>query len=327
LSIPDSGSLFFSYGLSKLDEASMAEFYTWVYRNYAPQDYPILEGWRTWEHEIADFRDAIPRRLAERGTKESVSELERIQQLLGIDMSYQIHLAKRNYLQNTWETLLPSQFRELIQDKRTRWIQSGSQLLDAIIETLNELNLELQGRTGATPAAIDLWNETKIANNDGKREIIQTPFDENRLSDYVERFLKRKLRGRGVFISRENQIRRGSFTDIYVETSPLMPDGSLGQTITVVIEVKGCWHPDLKTAMQAQLQNRYLAENNIYNGIYLVGRFKCDSWNRNGDQSRWERSNRIDDIELQTFLKNQAEVLSAGGYDIRPFILNASLST
>ena len=83
----------------------------------------------------------------------------------------------------------------------------GSQLLDAILESLEKLNREFRGQDGATPTAIHLWNEKPYK-----------PHDEKRISDYIEWYLKQELKGKGVFLGREVQTRRGNLTDIFVET-------------------------------------------------------------------------------------------------------------
>jgi len=42
--------------------------------------------------------------------------------------------------------------------------------------------------------------------------------------------------------------------------------------------VKGCWNPDVQTALEAQLVNDYLKSHSLTHGIYLVGWFVCTSW-------------------------------------------------
>ena len=305
--------------VSKLDESSIAELYMWMFIQYSPKDDPPREdGFSpiTLEHEIASFRDSLPHRLAERGNENAIKELKQIELKLNLDLQEVITPAKVSYLRQTWNPLLVSEFRDMINNKQRRWIQSNSQLQDAIIELLEKLNLELQGKNGATPSAIDLWNEH------GKNSY--TPKDENRLSDYVERFLKKELEGHGVFISRENQIRRGSFTDIYVEAVSTSQQEVTSEVLSVVVEVKGCWHEDLKKAMQTQLQDRYMAENNVRYGIYLVGQFMCEKWDKNVNLSKWRKSPKEFDA-IEKFLQDQANELSNDIFLIKSFILDARL--
>ena len=46
----------------------------------------------------------------------------------------------------------------------------------------------------------------------------------------------------------------------------------------MVIEVKGCRNPDVRTALEAQLVNDYLKSHSLTHGIYLVGWFVCTAW-------------------------------------------------
>jgi len=39
----------------------------------------------------------------------------------------------------------------------------------------------------------------------------------------------------------------------------------------VIVEVKGCWHSELQTAMLTQLRDRYLKGKPTRTGLYIVG--------------------------------------------------------
>jgi hypothetical protein len=312
--------------IGSLSDHQIAQLYMWLVSVYPPEKDPKREGFSqvTIEREIAYLRDALPGQLNVRGTVEAIEELHLIQDTLGMDLKSNIKQAESLFRQNTWIPLEPRQLLALSRDQSTRWIQSGEQFLDVVIENLQKLDDELQGKSGSTPSAIDLWNEYLIKEKDNKRQIRHTPKDENRLSDYVERYLKQELVERNVFISRETQIRRGSFTDIYIESRSIDSAGELGEPISVVIEVKGCWHDELKTAMKNQLRDRYLVENDIKFGIYLVGQFKCDAWSEQDDKNRYNKCKRMSREKLLAYLEAQASELS-DGYDIRPFILDVRI--
>ena len=77
--------------------------------------------------------------------------------------------------------------------------------------------------------------------------------------------------------------------------------------------------------MESQLRERYLRQNGLSHGIYLVGWYLCDEWDgkndyRKSDTPRWS----IDEAK-QSFTK-QAEEISEGGFDIRAFVLNACIA-
>ena len=301
------GDMYISHLTRKLTPKSLADLTIWLFKHYPPIDKPLQSGFLTLTDNIESLQRQLPERLAEIGTKECSEQLTRIQQAIGVDLSYRIDQAQEQYLTNSWEPLSPANFKKLINGSNASWVQNGSQLLDVLQELLEKLTKELQGTHGATPRFIELWNENP-----------NRPKDENRLSDYVENFLKRHLGGKNVFIGRENQIRRGSETDIYIEAKNL---GS-NETIRAVIEVKGCWHKELKTAMQAQLHDRYLAQNGIQHGIYLIGRFLCSEWDNN--DSRKKQSPKKSNEELKSFYEQQAQALSQNGVDIRAFLLDVT---
>ncbi len=108
----------------------------------------------------------------------------------------------------------------------------------------------------------------------------------------MKRFLDRDLKSRGIIVNREVELRRGyggnsgERTDIHVDAVFKQPSGQVYDSITVIIEVKGCWHSDLKTAIKSQLAERYLADNSCSSGLYLVGWFDCQQWDDNDSRRK-----------------------------------------
>ena len=61
----------------------------------------------------------------------------------------------------------------------------------------------------------------------------------------------------GVVANREVQPRRGKRTDVVIEAA--LPNSREGfDKLAVVIEVKGCWHSEVRTALKTQLVDDYL---------------------------------------------------------------------
>lgn len=54
------------------------------------------------------------------------------------------------------------------------------------------------------------------------------------------------------------------------------------------MEVKGCWHKELNTAMDTQLSMRYLKDHESHYGIYLAVWFLRDEWDGRED---WRKRN------------------------------------
>jgi len=147
------------------------------------------------------------------------------------------------------------------------------------------------------------------------------PKDESFLSDFVAEHLERDLRERHAIVNREPEVHRGNETDIRIDA--LLP-GRLGESpdrITVIVEVKGCWHRKLKTAMQTQLVEQYMRPNGIEDGLYLVGWFNCRKWN----DGRQKSAPNMSTEEAQEFFNQQAAGLSGDGLNVRAFVLDAAI--
>jgi hypothetical protein len=128
-------------------------------------------------------------------------------------------------------------------------------------------------------------------------------------------------------VNREVQIRQGQQTDIHIDAVVPGDQGQAAGAVSAIIEVKGCWHHDLDTAMETQLVGRYLKDNHCPNGLYLVGWFKCDRWSAGDD-----RKNDVPSYPLSeacTRFADQAERLQGAaavpGLVVRSVVLNTSL--
>jgi hypothetical protein len=219
----------------------------------------------------------------------------------------------------TWGPVLPKTLLKLIQERDKRLVQNGEQLLSVLIESLQRLENKLQGET---PASVDLWNQFE--------RTTFRPKDENDFTNYVKRHFDEDLKGRGIVANREVEIRRGmgaamgEETDIHIDAVIPGESNHDYDTITVIVEVKGCWHAELMTAMETQLKDRYLNDNQCRHGLYLVGWFNCEQWDR--QDSRYSgRVRRLQKPDLEQSLESLAASLSNDELIIRPFVINTSL--
>lgn len=76
--------------------------------------------------------------------------------------------------------------------------------------------------------------------------------------------------------------------------------------------------------MGAQLRDRYLKDNACKNGIYLVGWFSCDAWNKEDDLRKGRCPKMTLEVVREEF-KRQAAELSKDGYLIQSCALDLSL--
>jgi predicted NACHT family NTPase len=306
----------------RLSEEEMAELFIWLAHEYSYDTDPRHEGVYAVSpnDEARSFRNSVLKRLKERGTDRAVAAIEKlVRQLPELPwLKWTLVEAKDNRRRQNWIPLKPTEILKVAHDRDSRLVQSGEQLVDVVLESLQRLQQKLHGET---PAAIDLWNEVKPG--------VFQPRDENRLSDYVKRHFDEDLKARGVIANREVEIRRsngstnGQRTDIHIDAITRDANGDIADQITAVVETKGCWNPDLDRAMETQLKNRYLKEHHSPFGLYLVGWFSCSQWT-NSDR-RKKRSPKMKLEEARAKFSAQAGSLSTNGTTVSAFVLDASL--
>ncbi|MEB2307701.1 MAG: hypothetical protein OZ917_00110 [Candidatus Brocadiaceae bacterium] len=309
-----------------LTEGQLANLYIWIVHQYPHTEDPELnsDGKVDTRKKIAVFRDSILIYLKRRGTPEACKAIQQIiNEFPELNwLKWELHEAREIMRRKTWEPLKPCEILKMTRDQLVRLIQNGEQLLEVLVESLERLEKELQRKP--QPAAIDLWNKIKKGKKNAYR-----PKDENEISDYIVRHLRKDLCERGVVINREVEIQRGEGsgqgvrTDIHVNAVIRNQDNEIYDTITVIIEVKGCWHRDLYNAMDTQLVGRYLKDNHCQYGLYLVGWFNCDQWDTTDSRKGHSLNSDINKARKQ--FDEQASALSQQNVRIKAFVVNMAL--
>lgn len=308
----------------RLSDDALGEIVTWMVREFPPSSDPTFLGAHGMgpEDEARWWRGELLTALRDRGTVRACEFLDQLETdhpecpwLRDFALT-----ARRALRSNSWNPPSPAQFFGLIRDGRRRYVENPAQLLDLLMESLERYEQALHG---TTPAVATLWDR---APNRTWR-----PKEEDHLSDDIARHLRRDLQERSLVVNREVEIRRlnmagtGQSTDIHVEALRRGSGGAHGDIARVVIEVKGCWHQEVRTAMRTQLADRYLAENQCHHGLYVVGWFLCAAWD-DGDYRK--RGVPWTSIEVaRHFLGDQADELrsSRSEGDVRPVVLDCSL--
>ena len=293
----------------QLPERAVGDLYVWVYRRFPPDEDPDVDGAHAvgTRESVGTFRNGLISRLQERGTKEAADAIRRIATEFPESwwLPYQAIATDRKRLRLDWRGVPPDAVLSMATNRHVRIIESEAQLLQVVLESTERLQTRLHGET---PAVVDLWND-------------DVPKDEMALSDYIKRHLEADLNSLGVLACREAEVRRGQETDIYVAAIARDPLPGAGRKVTVVVEVKGCWNPDLKTAMRDQLKERYLKDRGGY-GLYLVGWFLCEKWR---DEARRRRTPKLTLESAREFFQKQSSSLTDGGVTLAAFVLDASL--
>lgn len=314
---------------AKLQEDQVADLLIWLPLEKLAEDRGGY-GAVTPEWAFARWLESVLGHLADRGTPKACQAIQRVMAARPeLDwLKWYLKSAQELTRRNTWVPIPPEELIRLGSSASARWIRGGSDLTEVIVESLGRLQDLLQG---VTPAATDVWNEigTKHDEATKKETKIFRPKDEAGLSDWIKRHLDLDLRGRGVIVNREVEIRRsfggapGEQTDIHVDTAVPGTEPNTWDKVTVVIEVKCCWHEALWDAMRTQLVDRYMKDNECRYGVYVVGWFECAQWDP--DDGRRKKSPKISIEEARQQFESQAATLSTGGIVVRAVVLNAAL--
>ena len=298
----------------RIPEEDIARLYIWIEKRYPQKDDPIHHGAYSPgdKDNIAEFRNGLIRNLTDRGTFEACEQLGYIYQQFPENdwLKWTMIDARENALRNTWVPITPEQLLSLFNKIALYIVRNEDDLQEVVIDWFRTFQEELQGETYAAP---DLWNTNKPVQ----------PKGENNFSDYVKRNLQRDIKNIGIAALREAEVRPGEETDIYV--TAFISGELLGQKqkIVIIIESKGCWHPKVLTAMETQLVNRYLKDNQCRHGIYLVGWFGCSQCKYSNCKTKICKKGSIDDLRKQ--LDEQAINLSISGLKIKSLVVNAAL--
>ncbi len=311
------------FPFGRLTTNQLADLFVWLAQQYPHGEDPRFDGIHriTTREEIARLREAILNQLRNRADPDAIDALGRIYEEFPAlpHVRWVAEDAITDYLKTIWSPLRPEEFMMLSRNQDKRPVRSGEELMEVVWEALERLEKKLHDET---PAVFDLWNEVKVK---GKRKPKFEPKDENRLSDYVKRYLDADVRDRGIIVNREVEIRRGvgqvsgQRTDVHVDAVMRDRQGRL-DTLKAIIEVKGSWNDEIDSAMETQLRDRYLHENKCNHGLYLIGWFECQNWNSGHAHIRG-----LDIAQARAKYEQQASTLSSSNAKLRAFVLDTAL--
>jgi hypothetical protein len=300
----------------ELNEIELRDLYNWMVAQYPfASSQPHMAGPVSHVFTAERFRDGLLQRLISYGTPKSLeilSDLRRKQKNLPWD--YYIAQAEQQYRLLSWDIPDSKDILKLAAAAEKRIVNNADQLIEVIEEALKNIQRKLHAETGSV---IELWNYSS-----GKQRKYW-PKDENDFSNWLKRQLETEIKTKRIVLAREVEIRRrvkrGERSDIYVAAkSPI--DNRL---IAVIVEVKGCWHPEIKDAMETQLAKRYLSENFYDHGIYVVGWFACGMWIPSDIRRKQTKFPTIS--AARRYLNKQARSLSAGSHVVRAVVIDAAL--
>lgn len=298
--------------LKTLTAADVGWLWEWMVRQYpSEEDRDRTRGGEVTDRDsMADLRNGLLIYLRDWGTPEACAE---IASLAARHPSFPwlsrlLVQARERYRAITWLPPSPEEFYLLLTNARARFVQSGAQLLEVIEDSLDGLQTSLTGEIDETQF---LWNKDR-------------PKEEEAISDWITKHLTEDLKGRGVVVSREVRIRRVERTDIHISAVVTDRRSTGVNIVKVIVEVKGCWNPELSTAMKTQLLDRYLATGEACHGLYIAAWFCREAWSRSDHRRSKVRYDTREELERD--LQHQATELSKGSHVIRARVLNCSLA-
>jgi hypothetical protein len=306
LDVPGPEGKTFDQIVKWLSDEQLGDLYLWLRKQFGPApNFRVIPTEPQWTSQ-----GKILAGLQQRRRATSVATLERIEAACLDD--WQVRKAtwdaKRLLVEASWEPLAPPEVKRIVEDRRQLLVRDEEELIEAVWEALHDYQTQIRGEGSQV---MRLWNEP-----------VHTPKPKEPLSREIGAEIQRILATRGVKITHEVKIREGQFVDIHVSA---VTSNSKRRLISLIIEVKGCWHRELKTAIDTQLSMRYLKDNDAHFGIYLAVWFLCDEWDsREGGRKRNTPQHTL--AGIRAFLEDQANAVNANTQSkIRAFVLDATI--
>ncbi len=305
---------------NEFDDQTLHRLLDWLFEYFPPAEDPALHAGASFvtpRDQAAQVRDRLLAALAQRGTDEAVTAVDALAVRFPSYGMTRRKIEARDARLARWTAPEPYQVIELAQSNDARIVLSDAHLQQALMASLRRIEKRLQANS--PPAVRELWNTR------GK----PTPKYEEELSTWLKGRLEDDLDVGGRVIGRELEIRanttgrgRGESVDIAV-FAPIGAEVEGAATASVTIEVKGCWHADVKTAMRSQLVDRYLTGTGTEHGIYVVFWFAAKDW----DPADSRRRRGTDDPQaLHGLLSEQAQMLTTQTHaTVRSFVMDGSL--
>lgn len=302
---------------SPLDDQSLFELLDWLYTALPPADDPEMSaaGYLTARHQAADVRERLLASLAQRGSESAVDLVDALAaKYPSLRMEHRKIEAREARLAR-WTAPAPGEIIQLAQTSDARLVLSSRHLHQVVITALRRI----QRRARADHRLGELWSDAAP----------RRPKHEESLSTWLKNRLNEELRLGGRVVGRELEVRpnpSGRGVGERVDLSVFAPVGARvegAQTASLIVEVKGCWHDEVLTAMETQLVGRYLTETDTVHGIYVVFWFGRGDWDP--DDYRRGRCD-SDQARLNDELQRQAKQLTANTHaEVTAFVLDGSV--
>lgn len=261
-------------GFDQFSEKQLADLYLLLIKTFPEDPVDNREGGSVYAIDhVQFFRSNCLNALVARSTREACDEMLRIVNASEGDkriwLQWSLKDAELNRMRRDWVPTDPESLLKLKINGGMRVVNSEAALHEIVLESLGRLQASLHGEN---PAVHDFWNEPQ----NRRKGALGRPRSETMISTIISRHLQTELAQREIIVNREVDVSTQDFADIHV-TATARNRGET-QILKVIIEVKGCWHNQIDTAMETQLKGQYLHYNASRHGIYLVAWFPQEQW-------------------------------------------------
>lgn len=263
------------------NEGQLADLYLTMRKLFPPEKdppTPIGQSYSpTTRMEIARLRDDFPGLLAALGTDAAVDALLRVANAVPAKDRLWIRWKWREAIvacrRAAWRAPASETVLTLVRRVDSRLLVDESDLLALVLESLGRLDDNLTNQPNSWRR--NFWKPERKGRNGAR---YYSPHDEVEMSRLITTWLQADLApGRGVTIQREVQVQWDKRTDFEVRAVAI--NGVKVRPLEISVEVKGCWHPKVRTAHQDQLVDDYLLHSGKTHGVYLVVWTDCEKWN------------------------------------------------
>lgn len=301
-------------GWAHLATQQLGKLYEWAINNLpAPPAY--RSGVVYDVVPVHDFPRYVRDALRSRPAPDTVAELNRLAQALNDDWLSQIaDEVIVNIREATWQPLQPRDVVEVLRAPERRVITTEAQLVEVLLTALVALADDIGTNTNRRAL---YWHRQHT----DTKPTFYIPLDEPEFMIRLAWHLGQYTRGVNLWHEVELNHRlgpvKGSEADIL---ATVQIDTT---TVSVVIEGKGNWHGEVKTAIDTQLAERYLTGNPTFTGIYVVGAFHSDRWLP--ADSRRQKAQARDTNDLRDHLNSEAARLTAGAKTVKARVIDFPL--
>jgi hypothetical protein len=319
---------------SALEDGQLGELLSWLLARYPPDDDPRLgaDG-ATSVHprlRVVWWREELLKELKQRGTIAAVRAIEGL--LAEHPRQTWLKLTLRDALEQrsarTWQPPAPGEVIQILDGSREPMLRSDAELQALVLDALKDL----QQRAIDDPTVAQHYWESWTDGKSTKRK----PKDELSCSEELRLDLQPVLRaGAALGPLREVRIRQAragapaQHADLEV-VAITRTNTEETEELHVRVEVKGIWHPKVRSDMDEQLFSRYLlgGEAIHHHGVYLVCWFDQDSWDNSDSRRRAQARRSFSTIEeARELLELQALKLNdRSEAHIEAFVLDLSLA-